>query len=48
MTTLPRCDIQHFIQLDTVEPRPKAHMDIILFKVFFEEYPLDSQDQIVQ
>ena len=26
----------------TVKPRPEAHMDMIPFEVFFEEYPLDS------
>ena len=31
-----------YVVYDTVKPRPEEHMDMILFKVFFEEYPLDS------
>ena len=33
---------------DTVKPRPEAHMDMILFEVFWKNIHLIPQDQIVQ
>ena len=32
----------------TVEPRPEAHMDMILFEVILKNIHLIPQDQIVQ
>ena len=32
----------YYHKVATVKPCPEAHMDMILFEVFFEEYPLDS------
>ena len=33
---------------DTVKPRPEAHMDMILFKVFLKSIDLIPQQQIFQ
>ena len=40
--------LYRIIIIITVKPRPKAHMDMILFEVFLKNMHLIPQDQIVQ